>query len=146
MKTNHTLLHAVKDVLAAIEPYRFSYNHWAMDTNTEEPINPIDLKHVCHTVGCVAGWTLAICGRNLPPNRSWLPNPVPVEAGAALGFYKNADPYALDHFLFMGKAYFGFPNLDLRFATVTDAIQRIDWLLDNTEDTGPVHMERRNEN
>lgn len=129
---NKERLQIVRDAIAA-HPDNFHYGVVVMVGDVpSSPVTPDDrtpaleslARHDCGTVGCVAGFTLAIAKeRNWPHDGNWME-----DAKELLELTTTEE-----HFLFNGSPAFGFPDiradLGMSGANLPEAIERLDFLI-----------------
>jgi hypothetical protein len=96
------------------------------DTRTEKALTLTDQDHTCGTCACVAGWANIL---SRVPIRKDSNDCLYTESLACetLGIdrFETDD----DGFLFMGEPGYGLERLDLRHATINDAIERLNILI-----------------
>lgn len=121
---NKARLIEVRDKILANKE-RFYYGKWVTEIGNEENSDRSQSELIttlatdCGTCGCVAGWAFTCIERPLK----------------RLGIGQNAEMWLeLDdsdfYFLFVAKAGHGLPQVLLHEATVWDAIQRLNLLID----------------
>lgn len=97
------------------------------DTKTEKALTLTDQTHSCGTCACVAGWAniLSRVPIKKDPNSCGFTEELACQT-LGIDFYETDD----NAFLFMGDPGYGLERLDLRYATVQDAVQRLNILID----------------
>ena len=97
------------------------------DTRTEKALTLTNEDHSCGTCACVAGWAniLSRVPIRRDPNDCFFTESLACET-LGIDRFETDD----DAFLFMGDPGYGLERLDLRVATIDDAVQRLNILID----------------
>lgn len=126
---NKARLIEVRDKILANKD-RFYYAKWSAELDDLDCIRNKNQKELtarleedCNTCGCVAGWTYSYIPEKQRKTREYFT----LQAQAKLWLGIDMEDYS---FLFMGHAGHGLPTTQLVTATVWDAIQRLNLLID----------------
>ena len=101
---------------------RFEYEYYCIRSDCADA-NTADLMHDCNTVGCVAGFACALFNFNINKYEQ-----IDDKAKEILGLDDAQASY-----LFLGDSYKDQEDIHLGRATYIDAIDRIDYLLNEVE-------------
>lgn len=84
-----------------------------------------DMLHTCGTVACVGGWAIALFDPDVKANQEHGSSLI---AAKCLGLNETQE-----EFLFFGAAEFGFPPINIDHAPLRNALDRIDYLIEEAE-------------
>lgn len=103
---------------------RFDYGTFCSQSNTLNTFGEM-LRPECNTLACVGGWAIALFDPDVKANQEHGSSLI---AAKCLGLNETQE-----EFLFFGAAEFGFPPINIDHAPLRNALDRIDYLIEEAE-------------